>query len=196
MDAWAMLAHARHPRIGRFQVWVGAQSINQWSVGIGGNSAHPPVAKVTQTSDWSCQLPRRVILQPQLVRRPRLARLQTSLSHQHRRLACPRKGSTSDPSSPRPRPLRRCRPRPVSSPPPSSMPKVFCVHAAADRQARTGRPSKSVNELLANLRLGSSSATPSTPRELPATAPSVPPAIRELLRLPETPQPLPRRPVR
>jgi len=76
------------------------------------------------------------------------------------------------------------------------MPKVFCVHAAADRQARTGRTSKSVNELLANLRLGSSSATPSTPRELPATAPSVPPAIRELLRLPETPQPLPRRPVR
>ncbi|UNI21625.1 hypothetical protein JDV02_007601 [Purpureocillium takamizusanense] len=62
--------------------------------------------------------------------------------------------------------------------------------------ATADRPSKSVNELLANLRLASSSATPSAPCELPAAAPSVPPAIRELLRLPETPQPLPRRPVR
>ncbi|KAJ6444579.1 tafazzin [Purpureocillium lavendulum] len=72
----------------------------------------------------------------------------------------------------------------------SSSSSLSAPAAAADR------PSKSVNELLANLRLASSAGSNAAPRELPAAAPSVPPAIRELLRLPETPPPLPRRPVR
>ncbi|GAB0146406.1 hypothetical protein EsHS_00006808 [Epichloe bromicola] len=53
---------------------------------------------------------------------------------------------------------------------------------------------KSVNELLANLR--HSAAGPSSSRSLPTTSPSVPPAIREILQIPETPSPVSRRPVR
>ncbi|KAF5123615.1 hypothetical protein E5D57_011531 [Metarhizium anisopliae] len=56
------------------------------------------------------------------------------------------------------------------------------------------KASKSVNELLANLRLAG--AGPSSSPSLPATSPSVPPAIREILQIPETPSPAPRRPVR
>ncbi|KAK2590419.1 hypothetical protein QQS21_011892 [Conoideocrella luteorostrata] len=55
-------------------------------------------------------------------------------------------------------------------------------------------PPKGVNELLANLR--QATAGPSSSRSLPVTSPSVPPAIREILQIPETPSPIPRRPVR
>lgn len=54
--------------------------------------------------------------------------------------------------------------------------------------------SRSVNDLLANLRR--SSLGPSASRESPSTTPSVPPAIREILQIPETPGPAPRRRVR
>jgi hypothetical protein len=40
------------------------------------------------------------------------------------------------------------------------------------------------------------SAGPSSSPSLPVTSPSVPPAIREILQIPETPSPAPRRPVR
>lgn len=50
---------------------------------------------------------------------------------------------------------------------------------------------RSVNDLLANLR--QTSAGPSVGRALPANTPSVPPAIREILQIPETPAPVPRR---
>ncbi|KAF5005602.1 hypothetical protein FDECE_7963 [Fusarium decemcellulare] len=61
------------------------------------------------------------------------------------------------------------------------------------------KPSRSVNELLANLRRTSISpaaaaaSSSSSQSALPATAPSVPPAIREILQIPDTPAPAPRR---
>lgn len=48
-----------------------------------------------------------------------------------------------------------------------------------------------MNDLLANLRR--SSAGPSTPREPTANSPSVHPVIRDILQIPETPAPAPRR---
>ncbi|KAG5916746.1 hypothetical protein E4U53_004274 [Claviceps sorghi] len=57
------------------------------------------------------------------------------------------------------------------------------------------KPAKSVNELLATLRHSASATLPS-PRPPPTTSPSVPPAIREILQIPEHPSPPPRRPVR
>ncbi|POR38002.1 Uncharacterized protein TPAR_01804 [Tolypocladium paradoxum] len=59
-----------------------------------------------------------------------------------------------------------------------------------------GGPAKGVNELLANLRHASVARSSASPRPLPTAAPTVPPAIREILQLPETPALLPRRPVR
>ncbi|KAH7145723.1 hypothetical protein B0J13DRAFT_622441 [Dactylonectria estremocensis] len=58
------------------------------------------------------------------------------------------------------------------------------------------KPQKSVNDLLANLRRTSIGPSNAAQSAHPATAPSVPPAIRELLQIPETPAPRPRRPVR
>ncbi|KAF6524260.1 hypothetical protein HZS61_012759 [Fusarium oxysporum f. sp. conglutinans] len=55
------------------------------------------------------------------------------------------------------------------------------------------RPSRSVNELLANLRRTSISPSSTSQSALPAAAPSVPPAIREILQIPDTPAPAPRR---
>ncbi|KAM0431912.1 hypothetical protein ACHAPT_005165 [Fusarium lateritium] len=63
-----------------------------------------------------------------------------------------------------------------------------------------GKPSRSVNELLANLRRTSTgpaaaaaaASSSSSQSALPATAPSVPPAIREILQIPDTPAPAPR----
>ncbi|KAG5919415.1 hypothetical protein E4U42_006529 [Claviceps africana] len=59
----------------------------------------------------------------------------------------------------------------------------------------TAKPPKSVNELLATLRHSTPGALLS-PRPPPTTSPSVPPAIREILQIPEHPSPPPRRPVR
>ncbi|RFU74208.1 hypothetical protein TARUN_8039 [Trichoderma arundinaceum] len=54
-----------------------------------------------------------------------------------------------------------------------------------------GKTPRSVNELLANLR--HVSLDTSAPRQLPIVTPSVPPALRELLQIPDTPAPAPRR---
>ncbi|KAI7770983.1 hypothetical protein LZL87_004770 [Fusarium oxysporum] len=64
------------------------------------------------------------------------------------------------------------------------------------RRPATSRPSRSVNELLANLRRTSISPSSTSQSALPAAAPSVPPAIREILQIPDTPAPAPRRPAR
>ncbi|KAG6001622.1 hypothetical protein E4U21_004001 [Claviceps maximensis] len=59
--------------------------------------------------------------------------------------------------------------------------------------APAAKPPKSVNELLANLRHSAAgSLTSSQPP--PTASPSVPPAIREILQIPEHPSPPPRRP--
>ncbi|KAL7938201.1 hypothetical protein V8C35DRAFT_291202 [Trichoderma chlorosporum] len=54
-----------------------------------------------------------------------------------------------------------------------------------------GKAPKSVNELLASLRHASLDS--SAPRQLPSVTPSVPPALREILQIPESPAPAPRR---
>ncbi|KAL6881137.1 hypothetical protein J3F83DRAFT_35422 [Trichoderma novae-zelandiae] len=54
-----------------------------------------------------------------------------------------------------------------------------------------GKTPRSVNELLANLRHASLDS--SAPRQLPTVTPSVPPALREILQIPDTPVPAPRR---
>lgn len=66
----------------------------------------------------------------------------------------------------------------------------------ADCSCPPDKPTKGVNERLANLRHASIAGSSASPRPLPAAAPSVPPAIRQILQLPETPALLPRRPVR
>ncbi|KFA67680.1 hypothetical protein S40285_00926 [Stachybotrys chlorohalonatus IBT 40285] len=66
--------------------------------------------------------------------------------------------------------------------------------ASPPSQGTSDKPQKGVNELLANLRR--TPAGPSATRPFPATVPSVPPAIRELLQLPETPPPAPKRQAR
>ncbi|CAH0048715.1 unnamed protein product [Clonostachys solani] len=65
---------------------------------------------------------------------------------------------------------------------------------ATAASSNTTKPTRNVNDILANLRR--TSAGPSASRELPVNTPSVPPAIREILQIPETPAPSPRRPVR
>ncbi|KAF4587370.1 hypothetical protein GQ602_004063 [Ophiocordyceps camponoti-floridani] len=69
--------------------------------------------------------------------------------------------------------------------------KPFSVISPVQASA-PDRPPASVNERLANLRRASSvgSGVPST---VAPAAPSLPPAIREVLQLPEAPAPLPRR---
>ncbi|KFH42928.1 hypothetical protein ACRE_063150 [Hapsidospora chrysogenum ATCC 11550] len=64
--------------------------------------------------------------------------------------------------------------------------------ASTSNSSDQASTSKSVNDLLAHLRR--SSAGPSASRvSTPNTTPSVPPAIREILQIPETPAPAPRR---
>ncbi|KJZ79828.1 hypothetical protein HIM_00542 [Hirsutella minnesotensis 3608] len=73
--------------------------------------------------------------------------------------------------------------------------KPFSRPSAAS-SASTPRADKtpaSVNQLLANLRRTSIAPSPTASVQ---AAPSLPPAIREALQLPETPAPLPRRPAR
>ncbi|PFH59467.1 hypothetical protein XA68_12276 [Ophiocordyceps unilateralis] len=75
--------------------------------------------------------------------------------------------------------------------------KPFSVTSPAQASA-SDRPPASVNERLANLRRAGPVPTGvSIPAQAAAAAPSLPPAIREVLQLPEAPAPLPRRrPVR
>ncbi|KAM4056945.1 tafazzin [Hirsutella rhossiliensis] len=87
---------------------------------------------------------------------------------------------------PRKRPqVKSFKPNPVASSAQSSAPS-----ASADKN----RAPASVNQLLANLRRASTAS--SAARPVPTPAPSLPPAIREVLQLPETPAPLPRRAAR
>ncbi|KAM5348159.1 hypothetical protein ACJ41O_007983 [Fusarium nematophilum] len=74
----------------------------------------------------------------------------------------------------------------------SFKPSSTASPTAASTSGNSDKPTRSVNELLANLRRTSigPAASQST---LPATAPSVPPAIREILQIPDTPAPAPRR---
>ncbi|KAF5657958.1 hypothetical protein FHETE_10151 [Fusarium heterosporum] len=80
--------------------------------------------------------------------------------------------------------------------------KSFKPNSTASPAASTStnnaadKPSRSVNELLANLRRTSISPSAASQSALPTNAPSVPPAIREILQIPDTPAPAPRRPVR
>lgn len=64
-----------------------------------------------------------------------------------------------------------------------------------DRTGTHSEESRSVNQLLANLRRVGVSGGPNRSDAL-AVHPTVPPAIRNILQLPETPAPRPRRPVR
>lgn len=74
--------------------------------------------------------------------------------------------------------------------------KSFKPTAGSSSSIAADRPQRSVNELLANLRRTSIGPSAATQPAHPATAPSVPPVIREILQIPETPAPRSRRPVR
>ncbi|KAL7950241.1 hypothetical protein V8C42DRAFT_309925 [Trichoderma barbatum] len=71
------------------------------------------------------------------------------------------------------------KPAPTASPTPGSSSNA------------AGKTPRSVNELLASLR--HTSLDSSAPRQLPTVTPSVPPALREILQIPDTPVPAPRR---
>ncbi|KAH7328244.1 hypothetical protein B0I35DRAFT_416928 [Stachybotrys elegans] len=72
----------------------------------------------------------------------------------------------------------------------SFKPSSLAVRSAA---SAPDKPQRSVNELLANLRATSAGPSAAHALQAAATTPSVPPAIREILQLPETPAPAPRR---
>ncbi|KAH7165471.1 hypothetical protein EDB81DRAFT_877853 [Dactylonectria macrodidyma] len=78
----------------------------------------------------------------------------------------------------------------------SFKPSSPALPTAASSSSIADKPQKSVNDLLANLRRTSSGPSTAAQSAHPATAPSVPPVIREILQIPETPAPRPRRPVR
>ncbi|TGJ84493.1 hypothetical protein E0Z10_g4288 [Xylaria hypoxylon] len=69
---------------------------------------------------------------------------------------------------------------------------------SSPRQSTSEHHDRSVNELLANLRRSTLSSQPvqASSSFSAATAPSVPPALRQILRLPEPPAPVSRRPQR
>lgn len=73
---------------------------------------------------------------------------------------------------------------------PSSLPGPSSPSPTNKTTESPNRQQRGVNELLANLRRTSTS--PHQAAEHPIAAPSVPHLIREILRLPETPEPLPR----
>ncbi|KAH0531952.1 hypothetical protein TsFJ059_000710 [Trichoderma semiorbis] len=75
--------------------------------------------------------------------------------------------------------LKPFKPAPTASPAPGSSSNA------------AGKTPRSVNELLASLRHASLDS--SVPRQLPTVTPSVPPALREILQIPDTPIPAPRR---
>ncbi|KAI1434553.1 hypothetical protein GGR50DRAFT_695054 [Xylaria sp. CBS 124048] len=83
----------------------------------------------------------------------------------------------------------------IYSKPPSVAPASLRLSSSS--QSTSEHHEASVNELLANLRrstLNPRHAQPSS--SLSATAPSVPPTIRHILQLPDSPLPVPRRPLR
>ncbi|KAI1336279.1 tafazzin [Xylariaceae sp. FL0016] len=81
------------------------------------------------------------------------------------------------------------------SKPPSVAPASLRLSSAS--QTSSEHNDRSVNELLANLRRSNNLSPSATTHSVSAaTAPSVPPTIRSILQLPETPAPRPRRPQR
>ncbi|KAH8172949.1 tafazzin [Sarocladium implicatum] len=66
--------------------------------------------------------------------------------------------------------------------------------ASGSNSGNTDKSPRGVNDLLADLRR--TAAGSSSSRQLPTNAPTVPPSIREILQIPETPAPAPRRPLR
>lgn len=81
------------------------------------------------------------------------------------------------------------------SKPQSTAPASLSSRSSAPHGGKDDHPGRSVNELLADLRRANLNGQPSA-SVAPLTAPSVPPAIRHILQLPETPAPPPRRPTR
>ncbi|KAK1507719.1 tafazzin, partial [Colletotrichum tamarilloi] len=78
------------------------------------------------------------------------------------------------------------------SKPQSTAPSSLGASASASSSTQTQR--RGVNELLADLRRSSSRATPTASAAASAaTTPTVPPALRQILQIPETPPPAPRR---
>ncbi|KAL7796653.1 hypothetical protein V8C37DRAFT_400391 [Trichoderma ceciliae] len=75
--------------------------------------------------------------------------------------------------------LKPFKPTPTASPAPGSLSNA------------AGKTPRSVNELLASLRHASLDS--SAPRQLPIVTPSVPPALRQILQIPDSPVPAPRR---
>lgn len=114
------------------------------------------------------------------------------------RLDPPSRFPFTSPSSLRRRPPGMPKKRHFKSFKPTSL--TAFPTAASTSNIAADRPQKGVNELLANLRRTSISpsaaAAAAAQSALPAAGPSVPPAIREFLQIPETPAPHPRRAVR
>ncbi|KAI0413781.1 tafazzin [Xylaria grammica] len=90
------------------------------------------------------------------------------------------------------------RHQPKYSKPPSVAPAS--LRLSSPRQSTSEHHDRSVNELLANLRRGTLNAQPGQASTSSifsvATTPSVPPALRQILQLPDPPVPVPRRPQR
>ncbi|KAI0393860.1 hypothetical protein F5Y17DRAFT_286457 [Xylariaceae sp. FL0594] len=91
-------------------------------------------------------------------------------------------------------PKKRHQPR-YSKPP--SVPPASLSLSSSSRSTPDQRHESSVNQLLANLRRTTLSPTQTASTSVSdITAPSVPPTLRRLLQIPETPAPPPRRPQR
>ncbi|KAL1861667.1 hypothetical protein VTK73DRAFT_6987 [Phialemonium thermophilum] len=83
------------------------------------------------------------------------------------------------------------------SKPQSTVPASLSSRSDSSRpSSRNDNPGRSVNERLADLRRVSVRSQQPLDSHLPAGIPTVPPSIRRILQLPETPPPTPRRPVR
>lgn len=100
--------------------------------------------------------------------------------------------------------MARHAPFQVAHAPPLEAPSAHIPQSSwqpkSHKSCSADKPPKSVNELLANLRrtaispsAAASSAHAHAQSSISANTPSVPPAIREILQLPETPAPAPRR---
>ncbi|KAI0470150.1 hypothetical protein F4859DRAFT_485788 [Xylaria cf. heliscus] len=87
------------------------------------------------------------------------------------------------------------RHQPKYSKPPSVAPASLRL-SSPSQSTSTDHHDRSVNELLANLRRSTLNPHAAHAGVLAATAPSVPPTLRHILQLPESPAPVPRRPQR
>ncbi|KAI1498733.1 tafazzin [Biscogniauxia marginata] len=80
------------------------------------------------------------------------------------------------------------------SKPPSVAPASLSLSSSSQQTSRNH--DRSVNELLANLRRTNPNSNDAARTNFPLATPSVPPTIRQILQIPETPAPAPRRPQR